>query len=340
MAEETHVKVSVIIPTFNRRESLLRTLESIVRQSYPAERLEVIVVDDGGQDGTREVVQKPVPFAHHYLRQVNQGATAARNRGAAYSKGEYLVFIDDDIELHATTLEVLLDELGSRQETLVLGTLKLPDALKNESLYARTTSQSRSAHDDGGSVPFQECMTGLLAIRRSDFFKVGMFQDPTGGWPNWDDVDFGYRAHLAGMQLWRSTGALAAHWDQSATDLQTSGERWYRASKAAPQLFHNRPALYSAIPMFHDKGPIVWRQDPPTLIGRKLLRQAASSKVVMRVMELAIPVVERHTPESSLLARLYRWVVSGYIYRGYRAGLRLQQDDDRERLNHGPGSLV
>lgn len=55
-------------------------------------------------------------------------------------------------------------------------------------------------------------MTGLIAIKKSDFFGLGMFQDPTGGWPNWDDVDFGYRAVKVGfyygavLQLSWSTG--------------------------------------------------------------------------------------------------------------------------------------
>lgn len=74
--------------------------------------------------------------------------------------------------------------------------------------------------------------------------------------------------------------------------------------------------------MFRDKGPIAWRQDPPALILRKLTRQVASSRAVMWCMEHAAPLLERRTPEATLLALLYRWIISSYIHSGYRDGLR------------------
>jgi hypothetical protein len=78
--------------------------------------------------------------------------------------------------------------------------------------------------------------------------------------------------------------------------------------------------------MFRDKGPIAWREDPPALILRKLARQVISSRPAMWAMEHAVPFLERHAPGSQLLVLLYRWIISGYIYRGYRDGLReLQQ---------------
>jgi hypothetical protein len=73
--------------------------------------------------------------------------------------------------------------------------------------------------------------------------------------------------------------------------------------------------------MFRDKGPIAWRQDSSRLIGRKMMRQIASSPA-MRLMKYNAPKLERRTPSSMLLMLLYRWIISGYIDRGYREGLR------------------
>lgn len=314
--------VSVIIPTYNRKESLLRTLDSLSRQTYPAERFEVIVVDDGGEDDTGTVGQAYYPFKLRYLYQTNQGATVARNLGAMHSQGRYLVFIDDDIALEAPTIQALVDELASRHQTIVLGRLRLPTELLNESLFARLGYQHDSAHSEDAHVPFQKCMTGLLAIARQDFLNLGMFQDPTGGWPNWDDVDFGYRASQAGYHCWRSAAAVAEHWDYSAAELQTSNQRWYRASRAAPRLFLRHPDLRGQIPMFCDKGPIEWRFDSPTLVLRKLVRQLISSRPVLCSMERMAGMFEAHGSSPFLLNRLYRWISSAYIYRGYRRGLR------------------
>lgn len=314
--------VSVIIPTFNRKESLLRGLDSLCRQTYPAERFEVIVVDDGSSDDTSGAIKEnQYPFELQYLRQSNQGATVARNNGAEHGQGAYLVFMDDDIVLAARTIETLMDALALHQQAVVLGALRLPSELAAKAPWAHSRDQRLSGQRTGRVVPFQECMTGLLAISRSDFFQLGMFQDPTGGWPNWDDVDFGYRASLRGFRFWRCASAIGEHWDYAASDLGAACQRWYRASKAAPRLFQRHPALKLSIPMFRDKGPIGWGEDGPALIGRKIARQIVSSPPVLWIMEASVRVLETHCPSPTILERLCRWTKSAYVYRGYREGL-------------------
>jgi glycosyltransferase involved in cell wall biosynthesis len=84
--------ISVIIPCYNGAEFLAETIESVRRQTYPP--LEVIVVDDGSTDNTGEVVARYPEVK--YIRQKNQGGGVARNTGLRESKGDYLVFQDQD----------------------------------------------------------------------------------------------------------------------------------------------------------------------------------------------------------------------------------------------------
>ena len=88
--------VSVIVPTFNRAYCLPRTIDSILRQTH--RNLEVIVVDDGSSDQTRDLVQRSygVDRRVKYYHQDNQGANAARNQGIRLSKGEYVALLDSD----------------------------------------------------------------------------------------------------------------------------------------------------------------------------------------------------------------------------------------------------
>lgn len=86
------IPVSVIIPCFNHGHYLAEAIESVLNQQHP--NVEVIVVDDGSTDDT-SLVAGSYPGVR-YIRQANQGLSAARNRGIAQASGQYLVFLDSD----------------------------------------------------------------------------------------------------------------------------------------------------------------------------------------------------------------------------------------------------
>ncbi len=93
-ATSHHPLVSVIIPTYNRKEWITECLLSLTNQSFPKNQYEIIVVDDGSTDGTEQVVRK---FAGiQYIKQHNQGPGNARNHGAEQAQGTILAFTDDD----------------------------------------------------------------------------------------------------------------------------------------------------------------------------------------------------------------------------------------------------
>ena len=90
-------RFSVVVPTYDRRESLERCLAALAAQELGREGFEVVVVDDGGARSPREVVERfRESLDVRLVEQANAGPAAARNAGAAASRGEYLVFTDDD----------------------------------------------------------------------------------------------------------------------------------------------------------------------------------------------------------------------------------------------------
>ncbi len=90
-------RVSVIVPVYNGEHFLAEAIDSILAQTYPS--FEIIVVDDGSTDRTREIALSYQSV--HYLYQVNTGTAAARNRGIQIARGEYLGFLDaDDVWMH------------------------------------------------------------------------------------------------------------------------------------------------------------------------------------------------------------------------------------------------
>jgi GT2 family glycosyltransferase len=89
--------VSIIIPTYNRPESIAACLKGIAELDYPADRFETIVVDDGGSVPLDDVVRRAAPDVRvRIIRQQNAGPAAARNTGAHAASGELLAFTDDD----------------------------------------------------------------------------------------------------------------------------------------------------------------------------------------------------------------------------------------------------
>lgn len=323
---EPVAKISVIIPTYNRRDSLLRTLKSLEQQTLPRDQLSVIIVDDGSTDDTQSIASQPFPFSLRYLQQKNQGATVARNYGASISASEILVFMDDDITISAHTLAAFADTLDQKRKILVMGTInKRSD--HDKSIYTPVVltmvDHALLACDDV-ELPFIDCNSELLACRRGDFFEIGMFQDPTGGhgWPNWDDLDFGYRAHLKGFQILGTSSAIAEHWDYSISDRTMACQRFYRAGRSAAWLFKRYPELQTLIPMLYDKTPLAWGKDPALLIARKLARHVASSPPMLGWMMKLAGILEKHYPSPIVLRRLYYWLHGAHLFQGYRQGLR------------------
>jgi len=93
--------VSIIIPCYNHSHYLPAAIESLLKQSYSP--IEIIVVDDGSIDNTKEVAQSYPQVT--YIFQTNQGLSASRNTGITKSKGSYLVFLDADDWLYPNAIK-------------------------------------------------------------------------------------------------------------------------------------------------------------------------------------------------------------------------------------------
>ncbi len=318
--------VSVIIPNYNRQEAVLRGLNSLCHQTLPAAEFEVIVVDDGSTTDTQAISSRQFPFEFQFLRKKNEGATIARNFGAQHSQGDVLVFIDDDVTVSPQALAALAEVCLGGERIVAMGRLISrsngePGLFTQDALAVANKAVAGNGRFPNQYLHFSHCNTQLLAVKRSDFFDLGMLQDPTGGWPNWDDVDFGYRSHLAGFHLLEVEQAVGEHWDYSLADLGAACRRWQRAGQSAVRLFQVHPGLQSHIPMFHDKTPIDWKQDSPRQIIRKSIRALAATSIMLWGMEQTTSLIERTIPSPKLLRPLYRWIQGSYMFRGFREGL-------------------
>ena len=104
------IKLSIIIPVYNVEKYIGRCIESCLKQDLPQGEYELLVVNDGSQDGSMEVAHQ---YAQRYdniriVEQENAGPSAARNKGINEAKGEYIWFIDSDDDICENVLKTLM----------------------------------------------------------------------------------------------------------------------------------------------------------------------------------------------------------------------------------------
>ncbi len=109
--------VSVVIPTFNRRELLAPTLDSVLGQTRAP--LEILVVDDGSTDDTASWIEANYADKVRVVRQQNGGVARARNRGWREAKGEWVAFLDHDDVFHLEKIERLEPLLNGEADVVV-----------------------------------------------------------------------------------------------------------------------------------------------------------------------------------------------------------------------------
>src|SRR3989338_4858676 len=116
-------KYSIIIPTYNRAKFLPKTLDSVVSQTLSCHKYEILIIDDGSTDNTREKVAEFMKqysdYDIKYFYQKNAGPAKARNLGIKESKGEIIFFTDDDCIVPHNWMATLLD--GYRRYPDVVG---------------------------------------------------------------------------------------------------------------------------------------------------------------------------------------------------------------------------
>lgn len=167
---------SVVVPTYNRRDNLVRFLESFSETTFPKHRYEVIVVDDGG---SCQVASVGTSFSDRLditvIRQEHGGPAAARNAGSSVARGTYLVFIDDDCTIPADWLENLATQFSGTPTSVITG--RTLNALRGNMLS--TASQVlidylyEYFNSGGGSARF--FTSNNLALPASVFKEVGGF---------------------------------------------------------------------------------------------------------------------------------------------------------------------
>ena len=251
------MRFSVVVPTYERREQLPRTLAALRRQSLGD--FELIVVDDGSRDGIDAGLRRGSEGDFKLVEQENLGAAAARNAGAAIARGELLLFLDDDMEADPEMLAAH-DRAHRRGAEIVLGDIPLdpgsPPGLLAKGVGVWAESRRRRLTEPGAEPGLEDLLTGQISISAADFARLGGFDEglTRGGLFGGEDIDFGQRALKLGLRIEFEPDAISRQ--RYEIDPDTYLRRSYEVGRSEQELIVKHPEEAERLangPRFHTR---------------------------------------------------------------------------------------
>nr|WP_319540152.1 glycosyltransferase family 2 protein [uncultured Methanospirillum sp.] len=181
--------ISVIVPSFNEEERIDGCLSSLSHQTLPRDRYEIIVVDGGSKDKTREIAEK---YADTVFIQTSPKVGGARNDGAMKARGEILVTTDADTYLPPDWLERIEKGFTDPRVVMIYGPVRpIERTLKNR-LYLFFANTFAGIGYLTGTILFT--LGCNSAFRRDAFMRAGMYRVSDAG----DDLEVAHRMKREG----------------------------------------------------------------------------------------------------------------------------------------------
>ena len=235
--------LSVVMPTYDEPERLEAALKSLSQQDYPHEAIQIIVVDDASPHLDSERLHAAVaPLQLQLLRnEQNQGRARARNTALRVASGEIVVFLDSDMIVGTNFLCAHAQRHQNHAEAVFVGNVRFASEIPNTSLTRYIEGRGVHRVDEDKPIPFNCFVTGNSSVRRSTLLRVGFFDEDLTAYGG-EDLELGYRLHLAGIPLYYAPEALSYHYHLRSLEplcrlMQTYG------NKSIPILLNKHPEL-------------------------------------------------------------------------------------------------
>ena len=167
-------KVSVVIPTLNRKNLLKKAIESVSKQTFSPH--EIIVVDNGSSDGTLEMVNKEYPSVKTFVQNI-PGVSATRNLGIKMSEGNWVAFLDSDDQWHREKLKLQLESISQEENEVFL-------SHTDETWYREEQIVNQKLkHRKRGGFIFEFCLPlccispSSALVKKEIFDQIGFFDE-------------------------------------------------------------------------------------------------------------------------------------------------------------------
>ncbi len=231
-------ELSVVIPTYNRLDTLAHVVPTLLEQDLPQAQYELLVCDSNSTDGTAEHLHN-LQAEHpgiRYLPGAYGGRAAARNAGIAAARGEIVLFNDADILASPTLLSTHLARHRARTGIAVVG-LEVQVENLDDYAFKRDNPQARGRlHPPARRrLSWLYFLTGNASVRRADLMRAGGFDESFTGYGH-EDLELGYRLSRLGIEIVYEPAAVNYHcqwlpYDDQKQKMRMAGRstaRFYR----------------------------------------------------------------------------------------------------------------
>jgi len=165
---------SVIIPTYNRKHFLEKCVRSVLSQTYP--HFELIIIDDGSDDGTKELISSFKDDRIFYRYQNNQGVSRSRNRAICMAKSDFLAFLDSDDWWDTKKLEKSLENIRKYNEIKIFHTEEIWYS-KGKLLHQKIKHKKPTGEFYKNALPLCCISISTAVVHKSVFEDIGMFDE-------------------------------------------------------------------------------------------------------------------------------------------------------------------
>jgi peptidoglycan/xylan/chitin deacetylase (PgdA/CDA1 family)/glycosyltransferase involved in cell wall biosynthesis len=233
-AQPRNVTISIVIPTYNRKNTLLQTLPNLFAQRFPIDQYEIVVVVDGSQDGTADAIRRLTPPCRlSVLSQPRRGPAAARNAGVRAARGDIVLFVDDDIICTPDLVQQHATAHSDNRFLLVHGKIVVAPGSPPSLIMHGTQNWYEKYYDaldsrSGLELPKDVFLISNSSLRRSIVLANGGFDESI---PSKEDFEFGLRLWKIGVRFRYLPSAVAfemfvkSSWDFALKD----GYLWGRS---------------------------------------------------------------------------------------------------------------
>jgi len=228
------MKVSIVVASYNNKKDTIEFLKSIKNLEFPKEQLEVIIVDNGSDDGTPKIIRKSFPHIKLIKLKKNFGAPHALNLGFKKARGKYILKCDNDVVLEKKALKILLDYLKSHPGIAIVGPKnyfknppkKIAPAAAKFNFWLGTTSTYKNLN----KKHFVDYMQGsTILFPKRILGEIGYLDEDYGLWL-FDDQDFCLRATRKGYRVAYQPQAVIWHSTEEITNARPKKKlgQWYK----------------------------------------------------------------------------------------------------------------